>query len=60
MTISPFYHAFGLKGVKHMCTEYSEAITVFNTKETFLLEQCLNCRNRNTIRRTGNKKGFFE
>lgn len=55
MSTSLLYHAFGLKGVKYICTKYKEGFTIFYSEVTQLLEQCPECRSKRTVRRKGSK-----
>jgi len=56
MSTSLLYHAFGLKGVKHICTEYKKGTTIYRAEVTSAIEECPVCGSWETVR----KKGFKE
>jgi transposase len=56
MSTSLLYHAFGLKGVKYIRTEYEKGLTVFRAEVTSAIENCAACGSWETVR----KKGFKE
>jgi transposase len=56
MSTSLLYHAFGLKGVKYIRTEYEKGLTVFHAEVTSAIENCPACGSWETVR----KKGFKE
>ena len=56
MSTSLLYHAFGLRGVKYIRTEYEKGSTVFRAEVTPTIENCPVCGSWETIR----KKGFKE
>jgi len=56
MSTSLLYHAFGLRGVKYIKTEYENSSTVFHGEVTSVIEKCPTCGSWETTR----KKGFKE
>lgn len=55
MSTSLIYHAFGIKGVKYIRTEYKKGNTIFYAEVTARLEKCPVCKSRRTIHRKGSK-----
>lgn len=55
MSTSLLYHAFGLKGVKYICTKYERGSTIFHAELTDRMERCPECSSHRTIRRKGSK-----
>jgi transposase len=56
MSTSLLYHAFGLKGVKYIRTEYEKGSTIFRAEVTSAIEKCPVCRSWETIRKKGRKE----
>jgi transposase len=56
MSTSLLYHAFGLRGVKYISTEYEKGSTIFRAEVTPTIENCPVCGNWETIRKKGCKK----
>jgi transposase len=56
MSTSLLYHAFGLKGVKYISTEYKNGSTIFRAEVTSAIENCPACGSWETL----HKKGFKE
>ena len=56
MSTSLLYHAFGLRGVKHISTEYEKGSTIFRAEVTPTIENCPVCGNWETIRKKGCKE----
>lgn len=56
MATSLLYHAFGLQGVKYICTKYEAGRTIFYAEVTSTLERCPLCRSIRTVRRKGSKE----
>jgi transposase len=56
MATSLLYHAFGLKGVKYICTRYEAGRMIFCAEVTSTLEQCPLCGSVRTVRRKGSKQ----
>ena len=58
MSTSLLYHAFGLKGVDHLGTEYKDGAVFFRikTKDSFL--QCGNCGSKDVIKKGIIKRKF--
>lgn len=55
MSTSLLYHAFGIKGVKYICTKYKKGHTILRAEVTSTLEQCPQCYSFRTVRRKGSK-----
>lgn len=56
MSTSLLYHAYGLRGVKYISTEYEKGLTMFRAEVTSAIENCPACGSWETVR----KKGFKE
>jgi len=56
VSTSLLYHAFGLRGVKYISTEYEKGLTVFRAEVTSTIENCPACGSWETV----HKKGFKE
>jgi hypothetical protein len=56
MSTSLLYHAFGLKGVKYISTEYNNGSTIFRAEVTSTIENCPVCGSWETA----HQKGFKE
>lgn len=56
MSTSLLYHAFGLKGVKYIGTEYKHGSTIFRAEVTSTIENCPACGSWETV----HQKGFKE
>ena len=56
MSTSLLYHAFGLKGVKYISTEYKNGSTIFRAEVTSAIESCPACGSWETA----HQKGFKE
>jgi len=56
MSTSLLYHAFGLKGVKYISTEYKNGSTIFRAEVTSTIENCPACGSWETV----HQKGFKE
>jgi len=56
MSTSLLYHAFGLKGVKYISTEYKNGSTIFRAEVTSTIENCPACGSWETV----HHKGFKE
>lgn len=56
MSTSLLYHAFGLRGVKYISTEYEKGSTIFRAEVTPTIENCPVCGNWETIRKKGCKE----
>ena len=58
MSTSLLYHAFGIKGVKYIRTQYVKGHTTIYAEVTPKLECCPICKSPRTIRRKGSKGVF--
>jgi transposase len=56
MSTSLLYHAFGLKGVKYISTEYNNGSTIFRAEVTSTIENCPACGSWDTVHRQGFKE----
>jgi transposase len=56
MSTSLLYHAFGLKGVKYISTEYKNGSTIFRAEVTSSIENCPACGSWDTVHRQGFKE----
>ena len=56
MSSSLLYHAFGLRGVKYISTEYEKGSTVFRTEVTSTIEIFPACGSWKTVRKKGSKE----
>jgi transposase len=56
MSTSLLYHAFGLRGVKYIKTEYEKGSTIFDAEVTRAIENCPVCGSWETVRKKGFKK----
>jgi len=56
MSTSVLYHAFGLKGVKYISTEYKNGSTIFWAEVTSTIENCPACGSWDTVHRQGFKE----
>jgi len=56
MSTSLLYHAFGLRGVKYISTEYEKGSTIFRAEVTSTIENCPVCGSWETIRKKGCKE----
>ena len=56
MSTSLLYHAFGLKGVKYISTEYKNGSTVFRAEVSSSIENCPACGSWDTVHRQGFKE----
>jgi len=56
MSTSVLYHAFGLKGVKYISTEYKNGSTIFRAEVTSTIENCPACGSWDTVHRQGFKE----
>lgn len=56
MSTSLLYHAFGIKGVKYICTKYEAGRTVLRAEVTSDLERCPQCHSFRTVRKKGSKE----
>ena len=56
MSTSLLYHAFGLKGVKYISTEYKNGSAIFRAEVTSSIENCPACGSRDTVHRQGFKE----
>ena len=59
MSTSLLYHAFGLKGVKYICTKYQRGHSLFYAELTRHIEKCPECGSWETVRRKGTKSRWF-
>jgi len=59
MSTSLLYHAFGLKGVKYISTEYKNGSTIFRAEVTSTIENCSACGSWETVHRKGFKERMF-
>ena len=60
MSTSLLYHAFGLKGVKHISTKYINGSVIFHAEVTNSIELCPECKSWKTHRKKGTRNRLLK